>query len=215
MMTVARWKIAGMALLAGIAGLGIASAGLIEARTEAPPCPEPARAILKPADDPPPKPKPKPKEKPAQPAEVDPLALMVPRDVSATAGAGTIRMYALDAKGDRIEEPQAEVAPSPRKDRIIGKIQPWWKEADVDVQWVAIVGTLDNRAIREALARSRKADFSETAPRFKRAELHPPGPIARRELVGMGRRGERRQLASPRQPDGGGAGADTQGVPPV
>jgi hypothetical protein len=39
-----------------------------------------------------------------------------------------------------------------------------WLEVESDLRWVAITGTLDNQAIREAEARARKIDLSEAYP---------------------------------------------------
>ena len=46
-----------------------------------------------------------------------------------------------------------------------------WLEVESDLRWVAIAGTLDNQAIREAEARARKIDLSEAYPHYKRVDI--------------------------------------------
>ena len=165
-MTLAKLKWTAMGLMAGAAWLGISSAS-----TPSAPAQEPPRQ--KKAD--------RPKAVEADPAPIpapDPLALTLPRDLSAKAGSGTILMYALDRDGNRIVDDramktiEAKVAGKKgSKDLIAAAAAGPWKEVDVDVRWVAITGILDNRAVREAAARAGKIELDRAYPDYKRVEV--------------------------------------------
>ena len=111
----------------------------------------------------------------------DPIALMIPRQLSVKAGSGTILMYALDQKGDGIlVDPAKKNGP--------------WKEVDVDRRWVAITGVLDNQAIREAEARARKIELAQAYPDYKRFDIERQARNREGHLVGLGTHRSREEL---------------------
>ena len=84
-----------------------------------------------------------------------PMSPFVPRNLAVRAGRGTALFFALDGKGERIP------------DRPGGP----WKEADLPLRWVAIVGILDHGAIREVEARARTVELAASHSRYRRAEV--------------------------------------------
>ena len=112
-MILSKLKWAGLALLAA-ATLAITST-LAPAR----PAQDPPKAEVPPAVSL------KPEAKNPAPG---PVALMVPRSLSAVIGAGLALMYALDPKGERILDPTTFRA---------------FREVEVGLRWVAITGPLD------------------------------------------------------------------------
>jgi hypothetical protein len=102
-------------------------------------------------------------EKPqAEPLASDSLALTIPQYLEAQAGSGTVLMYALDDKGERILSRDA-----PRANADAGL----WKEVEVPMRWVAVIGVVDNQGVREALALERKIKLAEAYADYKRVDI--------------------------------------------
>ncbi len=94
----------------------------------------------------------------------DPLGVVAPRSVTALAGRGTVLIYQLNEKGDRV------VAPRLPPGQSGGKEGPFL-ETTRELRWVAVTAVLDHRAARDAGARARGLAVSESHPAYRRADV--------------------------------------------
>ena len=102
-----------------------------------------------------------PKAEPPTPARTvppkpDPRA---PRELAVTAGRGIALVYAMDKKGERMSVKAGQ-------DRA-----GTWKEADLELRWVAVTGILDARGFAEADAKARGINPAGHRPPYKRIEV--------------------------------------------
>jgi hypothetical protein len=97
------------------------------------------------------------------PAQKPALEIVAPSDVQAYGGRGTLLIYDLDSKYERI-------AVAPKVPRAPRKVDATWKEVEREYHWAVITGVLDHHAIQESATRSGSGD-SNSPYFYVRVEL--------------------------------------------
>jgi hypothetical protein len=93
------------------------------------------------------------------------VEIPAPRAIKVAAGRGTTLIYALDEKGERIDE-----GPENRPDTV-----PPAKEEEREIRWAVVTGIVDHRQLQERIRRERRAALREG-----RAALPPADRLYRR-----------------------------------